>query len=92
MAVPPSIFASMTGPRSGPAIMKEIPYFTEKRILVTGASSGVGRAVATWYVSSADIVGSSTRAHTWPSAGGTSTHSTNSASSSQPRPSSYNVT
>ena len=29
---------------------KEIPYFAEKRILVTGASSGIGRAVAAWFL------------------------------------------
>lgn len=29
---------------------KERPYFAEKRILVTGASSGIGRAVATWFL------------------------------------------
>jgi len=29
--------------------IKGRPYFAEKRVLVTGASSGIGRAVATWF-------------------------------------------
>jgi len=28
---------------------KTLPYFNERRIVVTGASSGIGRAVAIWY-------------------------------------------
>jgi FlaA1/EpsC-like NDP-sugar epimerase len=28
---------------------KALSYFAEKRILVTGASSGIGRTVATWF-------------------------------------------
>lgn len=29
----------------------KFPYFAEKRVLVTGASSGIGRAIAMWYIS-----------------------------------------
>lgn len=28
--------------------IKEVPYFAEKRVLITGASSGIGRALASW--------------------------------------------
>jgi len=30
-------------------ISTKTPYFAEKRVLITGASSGIGRAVAMWY-------------------------------------------
>jgi len=33
--------------RSDPTVKR--PYFAEKRVIVTGASSGIGRAVAMWY-------------------------------------------
>ena len=33
--------------RSDPSVKR--PYFAEKRVIVTGASSGIGRAVAMWY-------------------------------------------
>ena len=28
---------------------EKIPFFTDKRILITGASSGIGRALSYWY-------------------------------------------
>jgi hypothetical protein len=28
---------------------KSLPYFAERRVVVTGASSGIGKAVAIWY-------------------------------------------
>jgi len=40
---------TVKGPTPSVPVVKEIPYFAEKRILVTGASSGIGQAVATWY-------------------------------------------
>lgn len=33
-----------------------LPYFNEKRIVVTGASSGIGRAVAMWFLNSGAYV------------------------------------
>jgi NADPH:quinone reductase-like Zn-dependent oxidoreductase len=50
-SLPPQL-ASGTAPKKAASTLgpKEIPYFTEKRVLVTGASSGIGRAIATWYL------------------------------------------
>jgi 3-oxoacyl-[acyl-carrier protein] reductase len=36
--------------RSDPSVKR--PYFAEKRVIVTGASSGIGRAVAMWFLNS----------------------------------------
>ena len=50
MSIPTATYKPGTAPKTSVASMlKEVPYFAEKRILVTGASSGIGRAVATWY-------------------------------------------
>ncbi len=50
MTLPPTGAKTTLGSKiSVPPMVKEVPYFAEKRVLVTGASSGIGRAVATWY-------------------------------------------
>lgn len=46
------IFETKLGPPKDGEVkaVKTLPSFVEKRVLVTGASSGIGRAVATWFL------------------------------------------